>query len=385
MNNIEDVQNCFGCGVCATSCSKDVIDIRLNTDGFYVPHISQPDKCIDCGLCRKVCAFLHPNLAPVIKIEPKAYAGWSNESGIRQKSTSGGVAFEIGRYALGQGYKVCGVRFNAFENKAEHYISSNLSELQQSTGSKYLQSYTLEGFKSIDRTEKNLVFGTPCQIDSMRRMLQCFRCEDNFILVDFFCHGVPSMLAWEKYTKWASDKVGKILQVSWRNKDQGWHSSYNMHIVGENGEIRFSRSQGDLFLNLFLGDCCLGPQCYKDCKYKYDQSSADIRIGDFWGSKFRKDDLGVNSVIAFTDKGEKFLSSLDCTFIEQSLEVVTEGQLKHNAINAKFTDKVWRSLKNPAKDIHNAAQYPLRELTKFIWKGRINHILRICKINYQIK
>ena len=78
----------------------------------------------------------------------------------------------MGRTLIGEGYKVCGVRYNAERNRAEHYVATTIEELIPSIGSKYIQSYTVDGFKAINRNEKYLVTGTPCQIDSFRRYLQ---------------------------------------------------------------------------------------------------------------------------------------------------------------------------------------------------------------------
>ena len=97
--------------------------------------------------------------------------------------------------------------------------------------------------------------------------------------------------------------------------------------------IQSRRSQGDLFYKLFLGDVCLGPQCQKDCKYKYDQSSADIRIGDLWGRTYKDNEDGVSALIAFTEKGILLIEGLkkDVTLIEHPFEVVAEGQMRNNA------------------------------------------------------
>lgn len=285
--NISSVHDCYGCGVCATACGRKIIEINLNEEGFYEPHITDPNKCTNCGICTEVCAYLHGELAlKETKIYP--YAAWSKDYLVRRKCSSGGAGFEIGKYLLEQGYKVCGVRYNADKNRAEHYIATTLEELVPSAGSKYIQSYTVDGFKAINRKEKYLVTGTPCQIDSFRRYIQRFHCEDNFVLLDFFCHGVPSMLAWKKYIDWAEKQVGKITYASWRNKWTGWHDSWAMGIDGEkHGEkidwhdsynmlirekksfLESRRSQGDMFYQLFLGDYCLGKQCYEHCKYKY--------------------------------------------------------------------------------------------------------------------
>ena len=357
-NNISKVHDCYGCGVCATACSRKIINLILDSDGFYVPHISDVSKCTNCGICTEVCAYLHDNLS-LQNPEIHPYAAWSKDHLVRRKCSSGGVGFEIGKYLLGQGYKVCGVRYDAGKNRAEHYIATSVEELIPSVGSKYIQSYTVDGFKAINRRAKYLVTGTPCQIDSFRRYIQKFRCEDNFVLLDFFCHGVPSMLIWKKYTEWAEKRVGKITYASWRNKWTGWHDSWVMGIDGErHGEkinwhdsyamlirerkscVESRMSQGDMFYALFLGNLCLGKQCYTHCKYKYDKSSADIRIGDMWGDTYKDNEDGVSCAIAFTNLGKTVLTNLNCEIIPYSFEIVAAGQLKKSLVFPRYIRKL---------------------------------------------
>ena len=361
MNNISKVHDCYGCGVCATACVRKIIEIGLNKDGFYEPHITDESQCTECGICTEVCAYLHDDLS-LKEPEIHSYAAWSKDHLVRRKCSSGGAGFEIGKYLLGQGYKVCGVRYDAEKNRAEHYIATTVEELIPSAGSKYIQSYTVDGFKAINRKEKYLVTGTPCQIDSFRRYIKKFRCEDNFVLVDFYCHGVPSMLVWRKYTEWAKTKVVKITNVSWRNKRTysseinrensgekiNWHESYDIQIKGDKSYLESPLSQGDMFYALFLGDCCLGKQCYEHCKYKYDQSSADIRIGDLWGNTYKDDEDGVSAAIAFTGKGYELLQACSCELVSHPLETVAEFQMKKCPKKPEFYDKLMRKLNSPA-------------------------------------
>ena len=250
---------------------------------------------------------------------------------IRKRCSSGGVGYELGKFLLDKGYKVCGVKYNVQEQRAEHYIAGNEEAFMPTVGSKYIQSYTVDGFKAINRKEKYLVTGTPCQIDSFRRYIQKFKVEGNFVLMDFFCHSVPSMLAWKKYLQLVEKETGCATSVAWRNKFTGWHDSYNISISGEKQLYNSRLSEGDVFYKLFLGDYCCNPACQKNCKYKYDKSSADIRIGDFWGNTYAKDEDGVSAVVAFTDKGDELLKSLDCTLQSFPFEIVAEGQMKKNA------------------------------------------------------
>lgn len=164
-------------------------------------------------------------------------------------------------------------------------------------------------------------------------------------------------------------KIGEVTYASWRNKfEYGWHDSwlmgidgvntskpvdwnesYNLLIRGKRGFIQSRLSQGDLFYRLFLGDIALGPQCQKQCKYKYDRSSADIRIGDLWGKTYKEDQKGVSALIAFTEKGREIVESLkDITLVEHPFEVVAEGQMKKNSKAKEMRSTVMMLLKKGA-------------------------------------
>ena len=378
MKNISQVQDCYGCGVCATVCAKKIIEITLNKDGFYEPQITDLDKCTNCGLCTDVCAFSHEELAlGKDDISINSWAAWSDDERVQRKCSSGGVGYEIAKQLIEKDYKLCGCRYNAEEGRAEHYIATTPEEAIQSIGSKYIQSYTVDGLKAINRKEKYIVTGTPCQIDSFRRYIKKFRVEDNFVLLDFFCHCVPSMLAWKKYTQMVEKKTGKITYASWRNKFTGWHDSWTMAMDGKkskefkesnsynydtliaerNTQFKSWRTKGDVFYNLFLGDYCCNPACAKNCKYKYNRSSADIRIGDLWGKTYKDNDKGVSALVTFTEKGKQVIEALEgVTLIEHPFEVVAEGQMKRNVHKKPTYGLVMRFLKSPFG------------LDSFVWK-----------------
>lgn len=360
MKNISTINNCFGCGVCVASCPKSIISMQLNKNGFYEPYITETGKCLNCGICLDVCAFTHKERSLVAeKSHIKSWAAWSNNEMIRKKCSSGGIGFEIGTQLIKQGYVAIGCRYDIKEQRAEHFIANTVEEFVQSIGSKYIQSYTIDAFKQIKRSgQKYLITGTPCQIDSLRRMIRKFRCEDNFVLMDFFCHCIPSMYAWKAYIKMLEPIIGAVTYSSWRNKfEYGWHDSWIMGIDGiktsepinwnddyhqllreKKTFIQSLKSQGDLFYKLFLGDICMGSQCEKHCKYKYDNSSADIRIGDLWGETYKDDQKGVSALITFTLKGQEIVENLKgVTLIEHPFEVVAEGQMKTNVHSKLMT------------------------------------------------
>lgn len=154
VHNVSGMRDCYGCGVCAVACGRRVIEIRLNRDGFYEPHVARPEACSGCGICVEVCSF--GKEAPSAG-EPggsgvrASYAAWSNDARVRRKCSSGGMGFELGRAAIARGYKVCGVRYDVGASRAEHYVAATVEELVPSIGSKYVQSYTVDGFRSAVR------------------------------------------------------------------------------------------------------------------------------------------------------------------------------------------------------------------------------------------
>lgn len=385
-NNISSIHDCYGCGVCTAACHKKIIEIRLNSEGFYEPYVTNEDACTSCGLCKDVCAFNHDTLS-LESSQPHSFAAWSKDFAVRRRCSSGGVAFEVGRYLLGQGYKVLGVRYNPDKEWAEHYVATTVEELVQSIGSKYIQSYTVSGLKTLKRGERFLVTGTPCQIDSVRRLIHRMKWnEDDFVLLDFFCHGVPSMLLWKKYLKMTEKTTGKVIYASWRNKQTGWHDSWAMGIDGEESStekidwhdsyqmlirekksfIESRMSQGDAFYALFLSDCCLGKACYDHCKYKYDHSSADIRIGDLWGKTYAHDEDGVSAAVAFTAKGLSVLQGCGCQLTPHKFDVVAEGQMYQCPKRGKDYAKVMSQLRDAKQGIDEI----VRQLRRRQWLRR---------------
>ena len=337
-DNISKLKDCYGCGVCVIACPKKIIDLELNRDGFYSPVIHEQDKCIDCGICLDICAYNHDELAtPPDMADIKAYGCWSKDESVRQECTTGGLGYEIARSAIHDNEKACVVKYDVDKMRAEHYIADSIEDLQSARGSKYIPSYTQSGFEQIKKDERYVVFGLPCQIDSMRRYIKRFKIERNMQLVDLLCHGAPSLLLWQRYLEELGDATGKVQQVKFRSKEYGWHNSACVEIEGEKRHL-IQDAKNSLFYGLFFTDSCLNKCYHGKCKYKLLSSSADIRIGDFWGKKYANNDQGVNVLISFNETGDGIVEKLKerCVFQPATLEEAMDKQMPGNAPSTPF-------------------------------------------------
>lgn len=386
-SNVSDISDCYGCGVCAVACPKKIIDVKLNEEGFYQAYIKNEGNCTHCGICREVCAYSYDDIS-VKKPVSSSYAAWSKNEKLRITSATGGVCTELSLQALNEGLKVCAVKYDLEREQTRHYIIDSIDELKPAVGSKYTQSYTVDGFKKIDRKNNYLVIGTPCQIDSFRRYIRRYRIEDNFILVDLFCHGVISMNVWIKYFDEIKKIVGSPDHVSWRNKytivydDNGyrtvpidWHQSYNIIVKGNKGLYQNKLADGDGFYRFFISNKCLGKACYEHCKYRYDQSAADIRVGDLWGKTYQDNTLGVNSVVSFSEKGNQLLRNSNCELTPLPFEIVAEGQMKSPPNIKLRNDKIIKASMKKDVTIDDLTRIISREKAKDFYLQCLKHPL----------
>lgn len=347
--NIGSISSCYGCGVCVSVCPQKIIDMKLSDEGFLNPVITEPQFCSNCGLCLKVCSFVADIPADNKKKQIAAYSGYSKDAEILRTSTSGGIGFEIGSLLIGNGYKAAAVRYNAPLQRAEHFIASTVDEFKASQGSKYLQSYTSDSFNSLNKKDKWVVFGTPCQIDSLRRMIRLRGWESNYVLVDFFCHGVPSYLLLHNYLQEQTrvESFDELPHVYFRDKSRGWHGNI-MRLETKNKTKIHPIKRRNLFAELYYSCTCLNTACYSNCKYKPYSSSADIRIGDFWGKKYLKNNQGVSAMLALTDTGKGIISSINekCVIHNEDLNEIINGQMKRTHKQSRFRSAILRSLKD---------------------------------------
>lgn len=349
---------CCGCGACATVCTKNAISIKRDVEGFEQYEIDMA-KCVQCGLCKTVCPMTDISAQP-IKNSVELYSVKSKSVEVLKKSSSGGVAYEVALNLIDEGYSVCGCIYDNEDNIAKHIwiVSDEKEKLALLQGSKYIQSRTSEALKqTAEKTKENKIvfFGTPCQVAAVDKLLQKKGLRERALLVDLICHGVPTSYLWEKYLR-EIDKsygTGKHPEVLFRSKEHEWR--LRLLLVKGNGHVYKRDERKDDFYAFFRRGLCDMKAC-SDCPYR-ERSSADLRIGDYWGERFVNDKQGVSMVIANTDEGAALIKRLKkngvCQIKTHDLEEYWSVQYPYNPKYPLVREKLIEELRNDKVSLHS--------------------------------
>ena len=342
---------CSGCGVCASICPKKCIEMRRDNEGFFRP-VKAIDKCVNCGLCESVCPQLNASGRSLDKM--KLYSAYCRNRDIRSSTSSGGIAFQMASYAISKNMIVCGVAYDINSHEARHIVCNDSKSIEPLKGSKYLQSDSSKGFievieklKAVKET-KAIIFGTPCQIAGLSIALDKLGLRSKAILVDIYCHGVPSYNLWLTYLKHIMElyhlkSSADIKQVVFRDKDYSWHKYY-MHIRGGYWEY-INPVYKDLFLKLFTMGVVNQRSCF-ECPYR-NQTQADVRLGDYWGKRYQYDDDGYSMILVNSKNGESILNAIKSELVIEQQDISERfGQSYTNHDFPQYYEKSMEMLRN---------------------------------------
>ena len=190
-----------------------------NEEGFLYPNIDET-KCINCGICKKICPWLNSINRDNYLKEPICYAAKSLDKSIQKDSSSGGLFGVLATNILEQNGFVVGSEMD-ISHKVHHIIIDNKDGLKKIMGSKYVYSDLEKIFLKVrEKLEDNklvMFSGVPCQISALLNFLK--KPYDNLITVEVICHGTPSQILFDKYIEYLEQKNNaKLLEFKFRSK-----------------------------------------------------------------------------------------------------------------------------------------------------------------------
>ena len=324
-------EDCCGCTACENICPKGAITMQPDSLGFLYPQISK-EKCIKCGLCKKVCAFNTDYDKNANFKEPNVYAVRHKDMNEIATSRSGAVFIALSDCILSNNGVIYGVGYTG-HFRVVHKRAVNKVERDEFKGSKYVQSDLNGIFKQVKSDLQNdkfvLFSGTPCQIAGLKSFLILSGIKrDKLYLVDIVCHGVPSPYFWRDYIEYLENKTKqKVIGVDFRDKSKfGWSAHKESFQFEDTYTYTFYQHI------MFRRSCGI-------CYFTNLQRPSDITIGDFWGwqkvdPEFNADDKGVSLVLINTLKGQKLFEKIkaDIYYIQTDTEHCMQPNLEHPSV-----------------------------------------------------
>lgn len=242
-----------------------------------------------------------------------AFAGYIDNSTELLECSSGGIATALARKMIRQGGFVAGVVYSDDFKEAKYKIVNSEEDLNAFKGSKYISVNKNSVYSDVQALlndgESVLFFGTPCIVAALRSFLKTE--YKNLITVELICHGPTDPKVHKQYVEHLEKEYNsRVIDFSVKRKKDAWTPQY-LYAKFENGKIfekRFYDTEyGYAFANMSM------PACYS-CKFRGDNRTGDIMIGDFWGANESDEfwnNLGVSSILVHTEKGEEFLKSVE--------------------------------------------------------------------------
>ncbi len=323
MIEIRDPKDCCGCTACANVCAHDAITMKPDALGFLYPSVDK-SKCVDCGLCNKVCAFNEDYDKSLNLPTPDVYGARHKDIDEVMKSRSGAVFVVISDYVLERGGVVYGAGYSD-HFRVVHKRATTRGERDEFRGSKYVQSDLTDIFKQVKEDLKNgrvvLFSGTPCQTSGLNSYIgKKLRC--NLILIDIVCHGVPSPYVWNDYLDYLESKYSeRIIRVNFRDKIKyGWKAHVETYTLAS-GKIRVS----NLFTNLFYKHIMFRYSCEK-CHFCNLSRPSDVTLADMWDREnnfpdVNSDNKGESLILVNTVKGQELFEAISSKIQYFSTEV----------------------------------------------------------------
>ncbi len=354
------IESCYGCSACKQVCTHHAIQMIPNEEGFLYPIIDN-DKCVDCGLCTKVCPTQTSNISPLFNTTPKTvYAAWQKQLYDRLESTSGGAFYALASEFIDRGGVVYGVTYDS-NLLAKHLRIDKRDELKNARGSKYMQSdinVTYQQAKEDLKEGRSVLFsGTPCQIAGLKLFLR--REYSNLFTVDLVCHGVPSPALFKDHVAWIEKKYKKKLtDFKFRGKKKSGWRSYVKYFFEGNTAISFFSGE-DYYSHAFHQGYFNRSSCF-ECEFSKSQRIGDITLSDFWnGEKYsrilkRQRKYGFNLIMCNTVNGQQLMESVskDLELLEMPVQVAIDGdvRLRHAEQRPPFRDSSYKMWKDRGYD-----------------------------------
>jgi hypothetical protein len=168
------------------------------------------------------------------------------------------------------------------------------------------------------------------------------------------------MFLWDKMINRLQQKFGvnKFLNIEFRSKHHGW-GDFVIKTFASDGRVHVTSPLKNEFYDLFFCNQLLNDSC-SDCALRSTLGYTDIRLGDFWGTEYRKNERGVSGVTLVTEHAKMTFDMIIplIEYEQKDLNVFLSYQSWNHtySINQQLREKMLKVLRDKDSVIEDVAK-----------------------------
>ena len=301
---------CVGCGICVDICPSHAIIVNIK-GGRFVPRTNEGlcKNSKGCHRCMNACPGIGINLLEMsvkrysegdVSVHQdvgrflKCYKGYSKDSEVRQRASSGGLVSQFLIWLL-ENKKIDGVVLTKFDKnanlKVKSFIATCKEEVLSAMGSKYAPVSFHSVINELKKAEgtKYVVVGLPCHVHGLRKLMEIDKKLNDKIVGIFslFCSGSQTFNYTEYILKRCGGDVDHLDYLAYR---QG--NPTGMVAKGTDFEFKkeYHKYNAPLKATFYPRRCLLCVDMFGEL--------ADLCFGDIQVEKPNNLNFGIGCVIA---------------------------------------------------------------------------------------